>query len=65
VKKVDKKQEIIALSTKHQILSKHTAFVCVETELVDGRYQEIKAKGKSTVQIVDVVQPVVNYSRNI
>jgi hypothetical protein len=35
----DWKQKIIELSTKHQILSKHTAFLCVEKELVDGRFE--------------------------
>ncbi len=39
VKEVDKKKEIIEQSVKHQILSKYTAFVCVEEELVDGKYQ--------------------------
>ena len=39
VKEVDKRKEIIEQSVKHQILSKYTAFVCVEEELVDGKYQ--------------------------
>lgn len=39
VKVTDWKQKIIELSTKHQILSKHTAFLCVEKELIDGRYE--------------------------
>lgn len=39
VKITDWKQKIIELSTKHQILSKHTAFLCAEKELIDGRYE--------------------------
>jgi hypothetical protein len=35
---------------RHQILSEFTAFICVEQELVDGKYQEVKSKGK--VQVV-------------
>jgi hypothetical protein len=50
VKKVDKKAEIIEQSVLHQILSEFTAFICVEQELVDGKYQEVKSKGK--VQMV-------------
>lgn len=46
VKKVDKKKEIIDLSIKNQILSKHTAFICVEKHLKDGKYEEIKSKGQ-------------------
>jgi hypothetical protein len=30
VKKINKKEAIIDKSVKHQILSKHTAFICVE-----------------------------------
>lgn len=37
-KVLDKKGEIIKESVKHQILSVHTAFICVEKELIDGRY---------------------------
>ena len=51
VKKVDKKAEIIKESVKHQILSQFTAFLCVEQELVDGKYQEVKDKGQLKVQI--------------
>jgi hypothetical protein len=38
-KVVDKKQEIIEQSVKAQVLSKYTAFVCSEQEMVDGKYQ--------------------------
>ena len=51
VKKVDKKAEIIGESVKHQILSEFTAFLCVEKELVDGRYEEVRDKGTLKVQI--------------
>lgn len=51
VKKVDKKAEIISESVRHQILSEFTAFICVEKELVDGQYQEVKDKGQLKVQI--------------
>ena len=46
VKNVDKKAEIIKESVTHQILSEFTAFICVEKELVDGQYQEMKDKGQ-------------------
>jgi len=49
VKTVDKKSEIIKESVKHQILSELTAFVCTETELLDGKYQQIKDTGKFKV----------------
>jgi hypothetical protein len=49
VKVVDKKAEIIKESVKNQILSEFTAFICVEKELIDGQYQEIKDKGKEKV----------------
>jgi hypothetical protein len=39
VKKIDKKADIISQSVEHQILSGFTAFICVEKELVDGKYQ--------------------------
>ena len=39
VKITDKKAEAIKHSVKHQILSEYTAFICVNTELVDGKYQ--------------------------
>jgi hypothetical protein len=39
VKAVDKKRQIIDLSIKFQIISKYTAFICVEKELIDGKYQ--------------------------
>lgn len=45
VKAANKKQQIIDLSVRHQIASKHTAFLCVEKQLIDGKYQEIKDKG--------------------
>lgn len=51
VKKVDKKADIISESVRHQILSEFTAFICVEKELVDGQYQEVKDKGQLKVQI--------------
>ena len=51
VKKVDKKAEIISESVKHQILSEFIAFLCVEKELVDGKYEEVKDKGTFKVQI--------------
>ena len=51
VKKVDKKAEIISESIKHQILSEFTAFLCVEKELVDGKYQEVRDKGQVQVEV--------------
>jgi hypothetical protein len=39
VKVVDKKKEAIDHSVKHQILSEYTAFICVNQELIDGKYQ--------------------------
>jgi hypothetical protein len=39
VKVVDKKQEAIKHSVKHQILSEYTAFICVNKELIDGKYE--------------------------
>ena len=39
VKVVDKKKEAIDHSVKHQILSEYTAFICVNQEIVDGKYQ--------------------------
>ena len=51
VKKVDKKAEIINESIKHQILSEFTAFLCVEKELVDGKYQELRDKGQVKVEV--------------
>ena len=39
VKKINKKEEIIKESVQHQILSTFTAFICVEKELIDGKYQ--------------------------
>lgn len=39
VKITDWKEKIVELSTQHQILSKYTAFLCVEKELLDGRYE--------------------------
>ncbi len=46
VKKVDKRQQAIDQSVKHQILSEYTAFICVNKELVDGKYEEMKSIGK-------------------
>ena len=51
VKKVDKKAEIISESVRHQILSEFTAFLCVEKELVDGKYQEVRDKGQVKVEV--------------
>ena len=51
MKKVNKKQAVIDSSIKHQILSKFTAFICVEQELVDGKYEEIKSKEKLSVEM--------------
>ena len=48
-KVVDLKAEIIRESVRHQILSQFTAFLCVEKELVDGRYEEVKGKGQISV----------------
>ena len=45
MKITNKKDDIINLSIKHQILSKYTAFLCVEKELIDGKYEEIKKVG--------------------
>jgi hypothetical protein len=53
VKVVDKKAEIIKESVKAQILSEFTAFVCVEKELVDGKYSEIKDAGQIKICIED------------
>ena len=50
-KVVDKKQEIIEQSVKAQVLSKYTAFVCSEQEMVDGKYQSSKDKGQLAVSI--------------
>lgn len=36
---VDKKKETINHSVKYQILSEYTAFICVNRELIDGKYQ--------------------------
>lgn len=55
VKEVNKKEEIISESVKHQILSEFTAFLCVEKELVDGKYEEVKDKGSLKVQIENPV----------
>ena len=42
----DKKEEVIKLSAQHQILSKYTAFSCVEKELIDGRFEEVSNVGQ-------------------
>jgi hypothetical protein len=39
------------MSIENQILSKYTAFVCEEKELIDGVYQEIKDKGQARIDI--------------
>ena len=49
VKIADKKEEIISESVKHQILSEFTAFLCVEKELIDGKYEEVKGKGQHKI----------------
>jgi hypothetical protein len=36
-------------SVRNQILSEFTAFVCVEQELLDGKYSEIKNTGQISV----------------
>lgn len=51
VKKMDKRSEIVNLSIKHQILSTETAFLFVEKELIDGKYQEIKSTGQLKAEI--------------
>lgn len=55
VKVTDKKQEAIQQSVKHQILSEYTAFICVNKELVDGKFEEIKDKGTEKVKIEQMV----------
>jgi hypothetical protein len=52
-KKIDIKKEIIELSIKNQILSKHTAFICVEKDLADGKHDEVKSKGQVRYKIYD------------
>lgn len=39
VKKVDYKADAIRESVENQILSQFTAFLCVEKELVDGKFE--------------------------
>ena len=51
MKVVDKKAEIVNLSVKHQVLSEFTAFLCVEKELVDGKYMEVKDKGQTKISV--------------
>lgn len=51
VKIANRKQQIVDLSIKHQILSHYTSFICVEKELVDGKYQEIKDKGQTKINV--------------
>lgn len=51
VKVVDKKKEAVEQSVKHQILSEYTAFICVNKELVDGRFEEVKDTGAIKVQV--------------
>lgn len=34
----DPKAEVVRESVRHQILSEHTAFICVEKQLIDGRF---------------------------
>jgi hypothetical protein len=51
VKTVDKKEAAIKESVQHQILSEFTAFICVEKELVDGKFEEIKDKGQLRVEL--------------
>ena len=39
VKSTKNKDKIVQMSLKYQILSKYTSFLCVEKEVVDGKYQ--------------------------
>ena len=39
VKVFDYEKMIVEASVKHQVLSKYTSFLCVEKQLVDGRYE--------------------------
>ena len=55
VKVTDKKQEAIQQSVKNQILSEYTAFICVNKELVDGKFEEIKDKGTEKVSIEPII----------
>ena len=48
-KEIDKKAKIISESVRYQILSEFTAFQCIEKELTDGRYEEVKGKGQMKV----------------
>lgn len=56
-KATNKKQQIIDLSLRHQVVSKYTAFLCVEKQLIDGKYQEIKDKGTQQIRIVEKESP--------
>lgn len=47
----DQKAAVVTESVKHQILSEHTAFICVEKQLIDGRYEEVKDKGQVSVKV--------------
>ena len=51
VKVKDYKQEAIAESVKHQVLSEFTAFLCVQKKLIDGKYEEFIDKGVEKVKI--------------
>jgi hypothetical protein len=60
VKVVDRKKQAIEESVRSQVLSEFTAFICVEKELVDGKYQEVLDKGKEKIEILPI-QPQDNY----
>ena len=44
--------EILKESVNNQILSGLTAFVCVEKELVDGKFEETKDVGQFKIDII-------------
>ena len=52
MKPIDKMNEILKESVKNQILSGLTAFVCVEKELVDGKFEETKDVGQFKIDII-------------
>ena len=54
-KNLDKKAQIIRESVKYQILSQLTAFLCVQKELIDGKFEEVKDKGRLLVEIENPV----------
>lgn len=58
VKAANTKQQIVDLSLRHQVASRHTAFLCVEEQLIDGKYQEIKDKGTQNIEINESIKPI-------